>query len=76
MKLNFKQWLNEVSSSTADVAVVPNRLFGSSFVPYYAQPIDNYVKFGLGGKVVNSQHGEGSKEQTKKKKKKSNFFDL
>lgn len=71
MKLNFKQWLNEVSTSTGDVAVVPNRLFGSSFVPYYAQPIDNYVKFGLGGKVVQSNVGSQLK-----KKKKNKFFDL
>lgn len=70
MKLNFKQWLNEVSTSTADVAVVPNRLFGSSFIPYYAQPIDNYVKFGLGGKVVQSNTGGQLK-----KNKKNKFFD-
>lgn len=64
MKLNFKKWLNEVSTSTADVAVVPNRLFGSNLIPYYAQPVSNYVKYGLGGKVVTSG-----------KKKKNNFFD-
>jgi hypothetical protein len=71
MKLDFKKWLNEVSTSTADVAVVPNRLFGSSFTPYYAQNPENYVKYGLGGKVVQSNTGEQLKN-----KKKSKFFDL
>ncbi len=65
MKLNFKKWLNEVSTSTADVAFVPNRLFGSNLVPHYAQPVQNYVKYGLGGKVV-----------TADKKKKNKFFDF
>lgn len=65
MKLDFKKWLNEVSTSTADVAVVPNRLFGSTLVPHYAQSPENYVKYGLGGKVNNLF-----------KKKKNKFFDL
>lgn len=65
MKLEFKKWFGENSTSTASIAVVPNRLFGSTLVPYYAQPPENYVKFGLGGKVNNLI-----------KKKKSKFFDL
>ena len=65
MNLNFKKWLNENGTSTASVAVVPNRLFGSNLVPYYAQPVEDYVKFGLGGKVVTSNS----------KKKKNKFFD-
>lgn len=65
MTLSFKKWLNENGTSSASIATVPNRLFGSNLIPYYAQPIGNYVKFGLGGKVVKACS----------KKKKNKFFD-
>ena len=64
MTLSFKKWLNENGTFTSPVTV-PNSLFGSNLIPYYAQPIENYVKFGLGGKVVKACS----------KKKRNKFFD-
>lgn len=56
--LNFKKWLNENGTSTASIGTpVPNRLFGPPSIPGgYQQPIQSYVKCGLGGCLKKQKH--------------------
>lgn len=61
--LNFKKWLNENGTTTASAGPpVPNRLFGPASIPGgYQQPIENYVKCGLGGCSNSSKNNKRQK---------------